>query len=53
MIEDERRIALSLKKGLEQEHYVVDVSYNGVEGFDLASSADAYGKRPNQRLAYV
>ncbi|MCR4326453.1 MAG: response regulator transcription factor [Candidatus Roizmanbacteria bacterium] len=40
VIEDERRIALSLKKGLELEHYVVDISYNGVEGFDLASTEE-------------
>ncbi len=40
VIEDERRIAQSLKKGLELEHYAVDVSYNGVEGFDLASTEE-------------
>lgn len=38
IIEDEHRIAASLKKGLEQERYVVDVSYDGVDGFDLAAS---------------
>lgn len=37
VIEDEHRIAAAIKKGLEQEHYVVDVAYDGAEGFDLAS----------------
>jgi two-component system, OmpR family, response regulator len=40
VIEDEHRIAASLKKGLEQEHYTVDVTYDGVEGYDLASSEE-------------
>jgi DNA-binding response OmpR family regulator len=38
IVEDEHRIANTIKKGLEQEHYVVDVAYDGIEGFDLASS---------------
>lgn len=37
VIEDEHRIAAAIKKGLEQERYVVDVAYDGAEGFDLAS----------------
>jgi DNA-binding response OmpR family regulator len=40
VVEDEHRIAQSIKKGLEQEHYTVDVAYNGTEGFDLASSEE-------------
>ena len=40
IVEDEHRIANSIKKGLEQEHYAVDVVYNGTDGFDLASSED-------------
>jgi DNA-binding response OmpR family regulator len=36
IIEDEAKIADSLKQGLEQEHYVVDTAYNGTEGYDLA-----------------
>ncbi len=36
IIEDEHKIAQSIKKGLEQEHYVVDVVYTGNEGLDLA-----------------
>lgn len=38
VIEDEHRIANSIKKGLEQERYAVDVVYNGTDGFDLAST---------------
>ena len=37
VIEDEHKIAHSLKKGLEQESYAVDVAYDGKTGFDLAS----------------
>lgn len=40
IIEDEHLIATSLKKGLEQENYVIDIVFDGVEGFDLASSGD-------------
>src|SRR5262245_2580833 len=40
VVEDEHRIATTLKKGLEQERYVVDVAYTGDEGFDLASNED-------------
>ena len=36
IIEDEHKIANSIKKGLEQESYAVDVCYTGNEGFDLA-----------------
>jgi two-component system, OmpR family, response regulator len=38
VIEDEHRIANTIKKGLEQEHYAVDVAYDGSVGYDLASS---------------
>ncbi|PWU22945.1 DNA-binding response regulator [Candidatus Cerribacteria bacterium 'Amazon FNV 2010 28 9'] len=38
VIEDEQKIANSIKKGLEQEHFVVDVAYDGEAGFDLAST---------------
>lgn len=37
VIEDEHKIANSIKKGLEQELYAVDVAYTGTDGFDLAS----------------
>lgn len=36
--EDEHRIAEALRKGLEQEHYAVDVVYTGTDGYDMASS---------------
>lgn len=38
IVEDEEKIAKSLKKGLEQENYVVDVAFDGEDGYDLASS---------------
>src|SRR3989344_650309 len=37
VVEDEHKIANSIKKGLEQEMFAVDVAYNGEEGYDLAS----------------
>lgn len=40
IIEDEHKIANSIKKGLEQESYAVDVAYGGIEGYDLASTED-------------
>ena len=40
IVEDEHRIAQSIKKGLEQERFTVDVAYTGTEGFDLASSEE-------------
>lgn len=36
VIEDEHKIANSIKKGLEQESFAVDVAYDGESGFDLA-----------------
>lgn len=40
VVEDEHKIANSIKKGLLQEAYVVDVAYDGETGFDLAASQD-------------
>ena len=40
VVEDEHRIANTIKKGLEQEHYAVDVSYTGTDGYDLASTEE-------------
>lgn len=40
IVEDEHLIANALKKGLEQEHYTVDLAFNGLTGLDLASSGD-------------
>lgn len=38
LVEDEHKIAGSIKKGLEQELFTVDVAYDGEKGYDLASS---------------
>jgi len=40
VVEDEHRIANSIKKGLEQENYAVDVAYDGEAGYDLAVTED-------------
>ena len=40
IVEDEHKIANSIKQGLEQEGFAIDVAFNGTEGFDLASSED-------------
>jgi len=40
VVEDEHRIANTIKKGLEQERYAVDTAYTGNDGFDLASTED-------------
>jgi DNA-binding response OmpR family regulator len=37
IIEDEEKIANSLKSGLMQESYAVDVCFDGNEGYDMAS----------------
>ena len=42
VVEDEHKIANSIKRGLEQEGYAVDVAYDGEGGFDMASSEN-YG----------
>lgn len=38
VVEDEHKIANSLKKGLEQESYAVDVVYTGTDGYDFGLS---------------
>jgi len=38
IVEDEHKIASSIKKGLEQESFAVDIAYNGNDGYDLALS---------------
>ncbi|OGM12643.1 DNA-binding response regulator [Candidatus Woesebacteria bacterium RBG_16_39_8b] len=38
VVEDEHRIASTIKKGLEQEKFAVDVAYNGTDGYDMAVS---------------
>lgn len=40
VVEDEHRIASTIKKGLEQEKYAVDVCFNGTNGLDLALTED-------------
>lgn len=40
IVEDDHKIANSLRVGFEQEGFVVDVSYNGIEGYDLASTEE-------------
>jgi len=40
LVEDEHKIANSIKKGLEQESYAVDVVYDGREGYDFAVAED-------------
>jgi len=37
IVEDEHKIANLIKQGLEQERFVVDVAYDGIKGYDLAS----------------
>ncbi|MDX6739602.1 response regulator transcription factor [Actinocorallia sp. A-T 12471] len=40
IVEDERRLALSLARGLRAEGYAVDVAHDGSEGLFLASEED-------------
>jgi heavy metal response regulator len=40
VVEDERRIAAFLKRGLVEESYAVDVAYDGVEALDWAAAVD-------------
>jgi DNA-binding response OmpR family regulator len=40
VVEDEHKIANSIKRGFEQETWATDVAYNGEEGYDMASSED-------------
>lgn len=40
IVEDEHKIANSIKKGLMQEHYAVDAVYDGKDGLDLALTED-------------
>jgi len=38
VVEDEHKIAGAIKKALEQDKYAVDVSYNGDDGFAMATT---------------
>lgn len=36
VVEDNRKLALSLKKALQTESYAVDVAYDGIKGYEMA-----------------
>jgi two-component system, OmpR family, response regulator len=40
VVEDEHKIARSIKKGLELESYAVDIAFTGNNGYDLAGSEE-------------
>jgi len=40
VVEDEHKIANSIKQGLMQENFAVDVTYDGIEGYDLAATGE-------------
>jgi len=40
IVEDEHKIANSIKQGFLQENILVDVVYDGIEGYDLATSEE-------------
>lgn len=40
IIEDEHKIANAIKQGLEQEHFAVDVVYDGEEGLNTADTGE-------------
>jgi DNA-binding response OmpR family regulator len=40
VIEDEKKVASFIKKGLEEEYYIVDTAHNGKDGFELGLSGD-------------
>jgi DNA-binding response OmpR family regulator len=40
IVEDEHKIANSIRQGLSQESYAVDVVYDGDKGYDFASTED-------------
>ena len=40
IVEDEKKVASFLKKGLEQEYYTVDVTHDGKAGLDLSLTED-------------
>lgn len=40
IVEYEHKIANSIKKGLEQESYAVDVAYDGENGYDMAAGEE-------------
>ncbi|HEY9166256.1 MAG TPA: response regulator transcription factor [Candidatus Kryptonia bacterium] len=40
LVEDEKKVASFIKKGLEEQAYAVDVAHDGLEGESLVSQAD-------------
>lgn len=40
VVEDEKKVASFIKKGLEEEYYSVDLAYNGKEGLEMALGED-------------
>ncbi len=40
VVEDEHKIANSIKKGLEQESYAVDTAFTGTQGLDMATTEE-------------
>lgn len=40
IVEDEHKIAKSIKQGLEQENFAVDVVYDGTAGLDFGLSEE-------------
>ena len=44
LVEDEKRIALAIKEGLEQESFAVDVCDDGEEGYNTAGAEDYLAK---------
>ena len=40
VVEDEHKIANSIKRGLEQENFAVDVAYDGSDGYDMATGEE-------------
>lgn len=40
IVEDEHKIANSIRQGLVQENFTVDVAYDGTKGFDLAMTEE-------------
>ncbi|MDI6765396.1 MAG: heavy metal response regulator transcription factor [Bacteroidota bacterium] len=40
VVEDEKKLAKVLKQGFEEEHYIVEVAFDGEQGFSLASTGN-------------
>jgi len=40
IVEDEKKVASFIKKGLEEEYFTADVAYNGKEGLDFATKEE-------------